>query len=86
MVGYGGELLFRYRSFYWLWCPISGPVVGALVGGLLYDIFLFIGSESPLNRPYVLSCHRPFVQYYRELTYRVLIQVQGGVEVCSRDE
>lgn len=30
-----------------------GPFLGALIGVLFYDTFLFTGSESLLNRPYV---------------------------------
>jgi len=50
MVGYGGAV-FTYRHQYWLWCAILGPILGALVGTLLYDTFLFKGSESILNTP-----------------------------------
>ncbi|KZT67246.1 major intrinsic protein superfamily membrane channel protein [Daedalea quercina L-15889] len=50
MAGYGKEV-FTYRSQYWLWCPIIAPIVGALIGTLLYDAFIFTGSESLLNRP-----------------------------------
>lgn len=51
MVGYTSETLFRFRSLYWLWCPIVAPIIGALFGATLYDGFLFIGTESPFNQP-----------------------------------
>ncbi|KAF8323297.1 putative aquaporin 3 [Clavulina sp. PMI_390] len=53
MVGYSPKLLFRFRSLYWLWCPIIAPIVGALTGATLYDTFLADSSEknSPLNHP-----------------------------------
>ncbi|KAF8501941.1 aquaporin [Gautieria morchelliformis] len=50
MVGYGGQV-FTFRSQYWLWCAILGPFSGALVGSLVYDAFVFVGSESILNIP-----------------------------------
>lgn len=50
MVGYGSAV-YTYRNHYWLWCPIIGPIVGALVGVFIYDTFFFVGSESIINRP-----------------------------------
>ncbi|OBZ68878.1 Aquaporin-9 [Grifola frondosa] len=50
MVGYGKDV-FTFRNQYWLWCPVIGPIVGALVGTFLYDLFFFTGSESILNKP-----------------------------------
>jgi len=38
-----GKQVFTFRDQYWLWCPIIAPIVGGLVGALLYDAFL---SES----------------------------------------
>ncbi|KAF8530055.1 aquaporin [Hysterangium stoloniferum] len=48
MVGYGRDV-FNFRNQYWIWCPILGPFLGALVGALVYDTFLFIGNESIIN-------------------------------------
>ncbi|KAF8530056.1 aquaporin [Hysterangium stoloniferum] len=48
MVGYGRDV-FDFRNQYWLWCPILGPFLGALVGALVYDAFLFVGSDSIIN-------------------------------------
>ncbi|OSD07493.1 aquaporin [Trametes coccinea BRFM310] len=50
MVGYGGAV-FSFRNQYWLWCPVIAPIVGALVGTFIYDLFFFTGNESLLNRP-----------------------------------
>ncbi|PCH39901.1 aquaporin [Wolfiporia cocos MD-104 SS10] len=50
MVGYG-KAVFTYRHQYWLWCPIIGPIVGAIVGVLIYDLFIFRGKESVVNKP-----------------------------------
>ncbi|KAF8583663.1 aquaporin [Ramaria rubella] len=43
--------VFNFRNQYWLWCPIIAPFTGALVGSLVYDTLVFVGSESPLNNP-----------------------------------
>ncbi|EGN98476.1 hypothetical protein SERLA73DRAFT_183511 [Serpula lacrymans var. lacrymans S7.3] len=50
MVGYGRDV-FTYRSQYWLWCPILAPFLGMQFGALFYDLFLFTGSESIINKP-----------------------------------
>jgi len=44
-----GKQVFNFRDQYWVWCPIIAPFAGGLVGTLLYDAFLFIGSESIIN-------------------------------------
>ncbi|KAM5541376.1 hypothetical protein V8D89_004930 [Ganoderma adspersum] len=53
MVGYGAPV-FTFRSQYWLWCPVLAPIVGALVGTFLYDLFFYSGTDSILSRPYVM--------------------------------
>ncbi|KAF8799028.1 aquaporin [Phlegmacium glaucopus] len=53
MVGYGKEV-FTYRNHYWIWCPIMGPILGALFGAFVYDAFLYTGEDSILNRPFVI--------------------------------
>ena len=50
MAGYGREV-WNYRSQYWLYTPIIGPIVGAILGTIVYDGFLFTGSESIFNKP-----------------------------------
>ncbi|ELU43232.1 MIP domain-containing protein [Rhizoctonia solani AG-1 IA] len=50
MAGYGREV-WNYRSQYWLYTPIIGPIVGAILGTAIYDAFLFTGSESIFNKP-----------------------------------
>jgi len=49
MVGYGKQV-YDFRRQYWLWCPILGPITGALTGALMYDLFLFNGEGSVINR------------------------------------
>ncbi|BFZ55219.1 glycerol channel [Savitreella phatthalungensis] len=49
MVGYPGTIWSEY-GFYSL-TILWTPLLGAIVGGLVYDILVFTG-DSPLNRPY----------------------------------
>ncbi|KAJ3572958.1 hypothetical protein NP233_g2747 [Leucocoprinus birnbaumii] len=49
MVGYGPQA-FTYRNQYWLWCSVMAPFIGCLAGAGLYDVLLFTGKESIVNR------------------------------------
>lgn len=51
MVGYSKDVLFNYRHQYWLWTPILGPIFGGLAGTCIYDLFMFTGDESIVNKP-----------------------------------
>jgi aquaporin-9 len=46
-VGYGWDV-FSYRDYGWFWIPLVGPCIGALLGGVLYKVFVgnFV-SELP---------------------------------------
>ncbi|KAJ7079819.1 putative aquaporin 4 [Mycena belliarum] len=50
MAGYGKQV-FTFRSHYWLWCPVIAPFLGAQAGAIFYDAFLYLGDETPFNRP-----------------------------------
>jgi len=50
MVGYGAQV-FTFRHHYWIWGPIIGSCCGGLVACLLYDLFIFRGPDSFVNRP-----------------------------------
>ncbi|KAM0791114.1 hypothetical protein ACM66B_004402 [Microbotryomycetes sp. NB124-2] len=45
-VGFGSKL-WTHDSCWWI--PICGPIVGALIGCLVYDIAIFEGTGSPVN-------------------------------------
>ncbi|TFK73625.1 putative aquaporin 4 [Pluteus cervinus] len=49
IVGYGGAV-YSFRNQYWLWCGILGPISGALAGSFVYDVLIYTGSDSPINR------------------------------------
>ncbi|KDN34586.1 hypothetical protein RSAG8_12318, partial [Rhizoctonia solani AG-8 WAC10335] len=48
--GYGRQV-WSYRYQYWLYTPILGPIIGALLGTAVYDALIFTGSESIFNKP-----------------------------------
>ncbi|KAG9086874.1 hypothetical protein FRC06_002841 [Ceratobasidium sp. 370] len=50
MAGYGREV-WNFRSQYWLYVPILGPIAGAFAGTAIYDALLYTGSESIFNKP-----------------------------------
>ncbi|KIJ62605.1 hypothetical protein HYDPIDRAFT_114262 [Hydnomerulius pinastri MD-312] len=50
MVGYGSAV-FEYRNQYWIWCTILGPVLGMLFGAFTYDMLVYTGGESIVNKP-----------------------------------
>ncbi|KAI1091660.1 aquaporin-like protein [Rostrohypoxylon terebratum] len=46
--GYRGPELF---GTFWWWCgPGLATIAGSILGGLIYDVFIFIGIESPIVR------------------------------------
>lgn len=52
-VGFSRKLLWTsHHHFFWV--PICAPFIGALTGGLVYDIFIYQGHESPVNWPFSL--------------------------------
>ncbi|KIK61295.1 hypothetical protein GYMLUDRAFT_579220 [Collybiopsis luxurians FD-317 M1] len=50
MVGYG-KAVFTFRNQYWLWCPVLAPILGAQAGAMFYDVLIFNGKESIVNKP-----------------------------------
>ncbi|KAF9451188.1 aquaporin [Macrolepiota fuliginosa MF-IS2] len=45
MVGYGKQV-FTMRHQYWVWCPIMATILGAQVATLIYDLFIYPGTDS----------------------------------------
>lgn len=60
-VGYGTEV-WTFRNHYWLWAPWIVCPLGALLGCFLYDLFVYTGTDSPLNKPFRLP---PFLSFVR---------------------
>ncbi|KAJ5908216.1 Glycerol uptake facilitator protein [Penicillium taxi] len=48
MAGYGG-ITFTDHNGWWFWGCWLATIFGCLAGASLYDIFIFIGGESPIN-------------------------------------
>jgi aquaglyceroporin related protein len=38
-----------FSDGYWAYGPWGASIAGALFGGLMYDLFIFVGGESPVN-------------------------------------
>jgi len=49
-VGYREEV-FTPRDAWWVYGAWGATISGALVGGFLYDVAIFVGGESPVNYP-----------------------------------
>ncbi|KAJ9500021.1 Protein kinase domain-containing protein ppk32 [Exophiala xenobiotica] len=49
VLGYSPKILFA--DGYWFKVAWLGPLIGAIIGGLLYDAAIFVGGESPVNYP-----------------------------------
>ncbi|KEP49030.1 major intrinsic protein (MIP) family transporter [Rhizoctonia solani 123E] len=48
--GYGRQV-WTYRYQYWLYAPVLGPIVGAILGAAIYDAFIYTGPDSIFNTP-----------------------------------
>lgn len=51
MFGYPKEI-WTTRHCYWIYVPIIATICGGILGGFVYDAFIFQGKESPLNKPW----------------------------------
>lgn len=50
-VGYPASV-FTAKQNWWIWGPWCATITGALLGGLIYDLCIFKGGESPVNYSY----------------------------------
>ncbi|CCF60628.1 hypothetical protein KAFR_0L00210 [Kazachstania africana CBS 2517] len=57
MLGFSKQILWS-DYYHYFWVPIIAPILGALLGGLIYDIFIYQGNDSPVNWP-----HASYVNY-----------------------
>lgn len=48
-IGYPLEI-FSHNHFWTLWGPGVSSILGGLLGGLAYDVFVYTGADSPINR------------------------------------
>ncbi len=48
MAGYGRNTFTDHQGW-WFWGCWVATITGCLAGACLYDIFVFIGGESPIN-------------------------------------
>lgn len=47
-VGYSNEVFDVYHHYFWV--PLVIPLIGCLLGGFVYDLFIYQGLDSPLNQ------------------------------------
>ncbi|KAG2166038.1 hypothetical protein JADG_005777 [Aureobasidium aubasidani] len=47
-MGYGTEIFTAYHNW-WIWGAWGATISGGLTGGVLYDVCVFKGGESPVN-------------------------------------
>ncbi|CAD6966891.1 unnamed protein product [Tilletia controversa] len=50
ILGYPADLIWSFNAYYFLWTPILATLVGAVLGGFIYDALIYTGGESPLNK------------------------------------
>ncbi|KAI5922507.1 MIP family channel protein [Camillea tinctor] len=50
LVGYGSKV-WTHDSYYFLWAPWAASIVGGMCGAFLYDVSIYAGRDSPINRP-----------------------------------
>ncbi|KAG9051395.1 hypothetical protein FS837_008492 [Tulasnella sp. UAMH 9824] len=43
-----GRKVFTFRHNYWIWCPVIADFTGALAAATLYDLLIYVGTESPI--------------------------------------
>lgn len=56
-VGYDRQV-WIHNHYWWIYGPIVGTIVGAVIGCLIYDVTLYNGFASPINRRW-LGPRRP---------------------------
>ncbi|SPO24690.1 related to Aquaporin 3 [Ustilago trichophora] len=50
LMGYGKEV-WTHDGWYWLWNPWLASIAGGVVGAGTYDVFVYSGVDSPVNKP-----------------------------------
>ena len=62
------DAVFNYRSQYWIWSPILGSFCGGVVACFIYDVFVYLGPESPINTPCVIAF---LPHFFQEITLSI---------------
>lgn len=73
-LGYGPSV---FRNGYWAYGPWAAAISGAVVGGALYDIAIFVGGESPINYPRS-RVKRAHVKWRRKWARRLRLRKEVG--------
>ncbi|CCE63506.1 hypothetical protein TPHA_0F00190 [Tetrapisispora phaffii CBS 4417] len=59
-VGFSREVLW-INNHHYFWVPMVAPLIGSLMGGVVYDVCVYQGHESPVNWP---------LSVYKEMFFR----------------
>lgn len=80
IVGYEG--LWSFENGYFAYTPLASSVTGALLGAFIYDLLLYTGGESWLNKPW--SWNRPSPPPTSKDKMPMAVSVAGREQVSSR--
>ncbi|KIW39369.1 uncharacterized protein PV06_09145 [Exophiala oligosperma] len=49
--GVGDGNVWTMATYWWAWGPWGSTIAGGVIGAGIYDLFIFVGPESPINFP-----------------------------------
>lgn len=64
-VGYQQDTVFK--TGWWVYGPWAATMVGSLIGCIIYDTFVFVGSESPVNYRYPPTIKKKIEESKRQI-------------------
>jgi hypothetical protein len=81
IVGYKG--LWSYQNGYFAYTPLASSMTGALVGAFLYDLFIYDGGESWLNKPWRWNAPRFGPSSFKKMPAAVSNKGRKAITFCS---
>lgn len=64
-VGYQQDTVFK--TGWWVYGPWAATMVGSVIGCIIYDTFVFVGSESPVNYRYPPTIKKKIEESKRQI-------------------
>ncbi|KAK6363887.1 hypothetical protein LTS17_012728 [Exophiala oligosperma] len=49
--GVGDSNVWTMNTYWWAWGPWCSTIAGGVIGACIFDLFIFVGPESPINFP-----------------------------------
>ncbi|KIW21152.1 hypothetical protein PV08_01732 [Exophiala spinifera] len=49
--GVSDSNVWTVNTYWWAWGPWCSTIAGGVIGACIYDLFIFVGPESPVNFP-----------------------------------